>query len=408
MLLFHILKAHRSLENGVPILERSRKSAKLNQNKILLVGMADSSHFQRWLSIMQQEFPAREILLYPSDRPRLSKLKLSMLQQGTHQTKVFRILPQEKLNFLFYYVFDNLFGLRWRAYFLARIIIKHHPSVIHFHETQHGAYIYNLIVTSKSIPNNSRNIISTWGSDLTLYSWISQHYSNIRSALSWSDILTAEKEIEFVDAQRLGFNGQFRAPVYISLGRAPSEFKEIVKPSLRRIILVKGYQDNPGRALNALYVISQLKKELRDFEVIVYSASEAVQIQVEILRNRELINIRSLSRISHSEMQEFFEKARISISLAISDGLPGALLEAMQAGAFPIQSENSGVKEFLTHGESGFIVDPWDLLSLSQLLTRALHDNELVDSACEINRKALLNKYSLDAGIIKLRELYSD
>ena len=406
MLIPHIQKAQRQLDSGAPLSGRSRNTAELNHNKIVLVGMADSSHFQKWLKVTQKEFPNREVLIFPSDRPRLTKEKLGILKPSGKSTRVFRLFPHGKINFFLYYVLDNLLGLRWRAYFLARLVMKHKPRIIHFHETQHGAYIFNLISTYRGVPNNSKNIISTWGSDLTLYSWVDSHESNIRTALSWAEVLTAEKQNEVVDAQRLGFTGEFKAPVFITLGQALDTNVSIIEPSLRKRILIKGYQDNPGRALNALNAISQLGDELRDFEVLVYSASEAVRMQVDVLRNKNSINIKTLKRVSHEEMQSIFRSSRISISLAISDGLPGALVEAMQAGAFPIQSENSSVADFVVHGENGFIVDPWDLEGIKHSIMRALSESDLVDLAVEHNRSVLKEKYSLAEGTLKLKELY--
>ena len=37
-----------------------------------------------------------------------------------------------------------------------------------------------------------------------------------------------------------------------------------------------------------------IKNQLKDFEIIVYSAPESVQIQVDILRNKDKIDIKTL------------------------------------------------------------------------------------------------------------------
>ena len=407
MLVLHIQRTFKKLQIGKSVTARSNNSFRLNQEKILLVGMVDSSHFQGWLNVLQEEFPQKKILIFPSDRPHFTRKKMAGLKGTAKNTRVFQLTQNHKLNFIFYFVLDNLLGLRWRAYFLARLIIRHRPGVIHFHETQHGAYIFNLIVSHNAIPNNSRNVISTWGSDLTLYSWIDEHKVQISSCLKWADILTAERTTELEDAQRLDFAGQFMAPVYITLGLDPEDFTEVSKPSLRTMILVKGYQDNPGRALNALQVISELKEELKDFEVLVYSASESDRVQVDILRNRESINIAVLPRVTRDQMKMYFENSRVSVSLAISDGLPGALVEAMQSGAFPIQSKNSAAGEFLIHGKSGFIVDPWDLESIQKALKQSLQDDVLVDSAIEINLNVLREKFSRSDGVTRLRSIYT-
>jgi hypothetical protein len=101
--------------------------------------------------------------------------------------------------------------------------------------------------------------------------------------LNWADVVTAENVFENRFAEQLGFKGSFVAPVYITLGNSRQNLDNFSKPSSRSIILVKGYQDNPGRALNALNVIASLKHEIKQYQVIVYSAAEAVQVQVDVL-----------------------------------------------------------------------------------------------------------------------------
>jgi glycosyltransferase involved in cell wall biosynthesis len=368
--------------------------------------MMESPHFQKWLRVVQHEFPEKRILVFSSDRPHLSKSRIKQLRSLHSATHIFRLIPAERFNFITYYILDNLLSFQWRAYFLARVIMRHKPAIIHFHETQHAAYIFNLISTYRGIPCKSRNIISTWGSDLTLYSWVENHKPQIISALSWTDLLTAEKKDELADAKRLGYSGEFKAPIYITLGTPWFDETNVALPSLRRIVLIKGYQDNPGRALNVLNVISQLKLELVDFEILVYSASEAVRIQVDFLRNKHFMNIRILEKIAHHDMQELFKSARVSIGMSISDGLPAALVEAMQGGAFPVQSENSCVRDLIVHGQGGFIVDPWDLISIRENLQKALTDDLLVDRAFAINRMTLNEKFSIEVGISRLKSLY--
>jgi glycosyltransferase involved in cell wall biosynthesis len=382
----------------------SNKSSKLNKNTILFVGMADSPHFQKWLSTTQQEFPNKTILVFPSDRPHFNSMNLRYKRKAF--IKVFRLIPHKKLNFALYYLLDIVIGIKWRAYFLARYVIRHKPGIIHFHEMQHGAYIFNFVFNYKKMPISSKIIISTWGSDLTLFSWVDEHINQIKLCLSWVDILTGEREEELVDAKRLGFQGDFIAPVYITIGQNPSEVKDQIQPSLRKLILVKGHQSDTGRALNVLQAISQISDQLYDFEILFYSAPKSVQAQIGALRNKHKLNIGILPKISHDEMLNLFYGARVSISVAVSDGLPGVLVEAMQAGAFPIQSSNSAGKDFIVHGENGFLVEPWDIESIKKYILVAIGDNVLVDNASEMNKQILKDKYSLNEGIKQLRKLY--
>ena len=405
MLLRHLIKYNSKIGSHVKV--KRYKLSEYDKNVIMLVGMADSPHFIKWLRTMYQEFPDRKIIIFPSDRPRFKYNSILSLKKNRRRNLIcFRLVPFKQLNFVLYFVLDNLIGIRWRAYFLARLIILYKPGIIHFHEMQHGAYIFNYISTYKNISSNSRKIISTWGSDLTLYSWDSEHINQIKASLAWADIVTAERKEEYVDAQRLGFEGDFRAPLYITIGQNRAQVIKQVLPSSRSIILVKGHQSDTGRALNALQAICHLGSQLKDFEIIVYSAPNSVKIQVDTLRNKNKINIKTIPKISHENMCDLFYRARVSISLAVSDGLPGVLVEAMQAGALPIQSANSAGKDFIVHGENGFLVEPWDIGLIQECIISSISNNALVDHASKLNAEILQEKYSLNAGVRKLRELY--
>jgi glycosyltransferase involved in cell wall biosynthesis len=155
-----------------------------------------------------------------------------------------------------------------------------------------------------------------------------------------------------------------------------------------------------------LQAISALNDQLANYEIIVYSAPLSVQIQVDLLRNKNKINIRTLLKVENIEMCKLFEQARLSISLAVSDGLPAVLVEAMSAGAFPIQSENSAGQEFLVNDENGLLVNPWDLDSIKESILKAITDDNLVDQAAILNHKVLQSKYSLKEGKLKLKQLY--
>jgi glycosyltransferase involved in cell wall biosynthesis len=371
----------------------------------MFVGMLDSPHFHTWLKHFQHEFANHRIFLFPSDRPRLTRSKICKLK-GTHKnTNFFRILPHGEANRYLFALLDLLFGLNWRAYFLGKKVSKLRPSIIHFHEMQHGAYIFNLLVGYRTIPKNMKKVISTWGSDLTLFAWSEVHQTQLETCLRWTSLLTAEKRNEESEARRLGYSGEFRAPVYIHVGSSPKEDFSQTPPSQRSRIVVKGFQDLPGRALNALEVIARNLDLFSKYEILVFSASEPVKLKIDMMRNRDHINIRTFNA-PHAEMQQIFLTARLAVGLAESDGLPASFVEALAAGCFTIQSKNSAAIEFIKDGVNGFLVDPWDLKQIESAFHRALSDDSLVDLSVEISRKMLDEKYNLEIGISNLRSIY--
>ena len=115
-----------------------------------------------------------------------------------------------------------------------------------------------------------------------------------------------EWEEELSDAKRLGFQGDFRAPIYITIGHNLSKIKEQIQPSSRKLILVKDHQSVTGRALNFLQAISEISDQLCDFEVLFYSAPKSVQAQVKVLRNKHKLSILVLPKTCHVGMLNFF------------------------------------------------------------------------------------------------------
>jgi glycosyltransferase involved in cell wall biosynthesis len=227
----------------------------------------------------------------------------------------------------------------------------------------------------------------------------------VEQTLSWVDLLTSEREEDLEIAMINGFQGKFLAPIYISVGNKKQDIA-FELTSKRNLILIKGYQDNHGRALNALKSIEILSSQmdLSKFKIKVFSASESVRLQVELLSNG--IDIEVLPRLSKVELMSYFEKARVYLGLAISDGLSTSMVEAMSYGAFPIQSQNSSAPEFLTNGVTGGVVDPWNLQEVASLLKTALTNDKLVDQAAISNREIVNYKYSWEIGVSKLAEVY--
>ena len=249
---------------------KKRNPSKIRPKQLFLIGMADSPHFQRWLQTTQMNFPEIKIWIFPSDRPRLTRSKIKLLKGVGARTKVFRLFPQHKINFIIYYVSDILLGIAWRSYLLKYWLQIHRPSVVHFHETQHGAYIYNYIYDYKKVHSRALYLLSTWGSDLTLYSWVGENEHQVRTSLEWADVITAERASEFEDAKRLGFKGKFSAPIYITIGQKEVTPEKLTLPSTRKSIIVKGYQHEAGRALNTLEALQGIPEVIQGYEILVF------------------------------------------------------------------------------------------------------------------------------------------
>ena len=375
---------------------------------IVIVGMVESSHLHKWIKSTIHTEIFNRIVIIPSDYP-VNKLTLKSL--GTENIKkskfiVFRLPIGMRLNNYVFRILDLIFGFKWRALILFVAITIYRPTIVHFQELQHGGYIYNSKIFKPRVKRKYKVICSTWGSDLILYGKLSSHKLTLEKLLSNTDVLTAERVDDEEIARKLNFSRQFLAPIYITVGTKIESRIFSSKPSERKTILIKGYQDNHGRALNALAALTLIQDHLSDYKIRVFSASVPVKLQVEYLKDNNLLDIAIIKRSSNDEIKRYFSQSRVYIGLAISDGLSTSMVEAIEQGTFPIQSENSAAKLFINNGITGYIVDPWDISRLANCIENAIKDDQMVDRAAVENLANLERKYSYEVGLSQIKELY--
>jgi glycosyltransferase involved in cell wall biosynthesis len=111
--------------------------------------------------------------------------------------------------------------------------------------------------------------------------------------------------------------------------------------------------------------------------------------------------------MDNSDLMEYFKRSRTYVGVSISDGLSTSMVEAMIQGTFPIQSVNSAAHHFINNGINGFIVDPWDIVSIVDAIKISLSDDLLVDNAAKINKNIISENYNLQTGLEKMQKLYS-
>lgn len=407
-LIFHLIMLYRGVDlfpttkQLEPSFSVQRSTYGKNiKKKILIVGMSESPHLHTWIEGIEESQIVNQIWLFPSDFP---------VRKHTNKAisiKEFPYMLFGKLTNVTFRGLDALTNRLWRSLFLFYEIKRIKPTHLHFHETQHGAYIYNAIARHPKNKFQGKLILSTWGSDLIVYGRTQSHQSRVKEVMSWVNLLTSERIEDLPIAKSNGFTGKFLAPTYITVGNRNFDF-DSAKTSERTLVLIKGYQDNHGRALNALASIELLASEidLNRFKFRVFSASESVSLKTELLRSEFGIDIEVLPRMPKATLMKYFGEARVYIGLAISDGLSTSMVEAMSHGAFPIQSKNSSAPEFLENSVTGGVVDPWNIPEIAKILKNALLDDELVINAARINLETLRSKYDWEIGLSSLVEIY--
>ncbi len=283
-------------------------------------------------------------------------------------------------------------GTEWREQWWQWAIKRVKPHVVHSLEFQSAGYLC-LKVRERMGARFPPWIATNWGSDIYLYGRLEEHRERVRKILAAADYYSAECQRDVALAKEFGLKGRVLPVVPNGGGIDLEQIAALRQPgpaSVRRVIVIKGYQSVSGRALTALQAIGLCAAHLTGFQIRLYSATEDVRIAAELLAQNNGLDIACLRRHSaHQEVLRLHGSARVSIEIGISDGISTSFLEAMAIGALPIQSCTACAYEWVEDGVSGFMVPPDDPTVIAERIVQAVTDDDLVDKAAEINRRTV-------------------
>ena len=353
--------------------------------KILIVAMADSVHTARW--IRQFDSDEIEFVLFPSTPHRRIHGLIGEHNQVKRISSL-RISRFMTIGALPLGVLDLLFKNFFRSKLLAREIKTFQPDIIHIMETQHSGYLANKAL--KISQTNSKIILSIWGSDLFWFQKFKGHKKKITRLLSLVHLLVTECHRDEELARKFGFIGECLHGVPASGGFDHQDFSEFMPdnpPSKRRTISIKGYSGFVGLGPTAIRGLKSISSYIKNYEIVIYSASpysKLVARRVKLATGLE-IKVYLKHSLTPIQMQELFLRSRVVLGMSKSDGLPATIKEAMFTGAFPVQTGTSCTSEWLKNGISTLLISPTSTLDFEEAMQRAIEDNELVDTAAQIN-----------------------
>lgn len=281
--------------------------------------------------------------------------------------------------------------LRRRAARLTNLIKELRPDIVHSLEIQHAGYMTQM--AKKSMQHEFPLWIATnWGADIHYFGNIPEHAAKIRDVLESCDYYSCETQRDVPLARKFGFKGEI-LPVLPNTGgfdfvridrlRSPGPVSD------RRVILLKGPQGWVYRGLVGLNALALCRDVLQGYTIAIYLAASEVVEAATVLSQKTGIPVEIIPYCSHEEMLGWHGKARLSIGLAMSDGISTSFLEAIVMGSFPVQSNTGGAGDWIVDGETGILVPPEDTETIAKAIRRVLTDDELVNRAALINEKTV-------------------
>jgi glycosyltransferase involved in cell wall biosynthesis len=279
--------------------------------------------------------------------------------------------------------------LRRRVMRLTELVKELRPDIVHSLEIQHAGYLTQIV--KKNMQQNFPPWIATnWGADIHYFGNLPEHAAKIRAVLGACDYYSCETQRDVQLAHDFGFKGRILPVLPNTGGFDFGKTEPLRRPgptSDRRVILLKGPQGWVYRGLVGLRALALCADVLKEYTIAIYLASPEVAEAAMALSRETGIRVEIIPYCSHEEILGWHGIARISIGLAMSDGISTSFLEAIVMGSFPIQSNTGGAGDWIIDGEMGILVPPEDTEAIAKAIRRAMTDDELVNRAAVINEK---------------------
>lgn len=234
-------------------------------------------------------------------------------------------------------------------------------------------------------------IYSSWGSDLFYFQNEPNYLRDIKRVLPRVNYLFTDCKRDYEIAKSYGFNGEFLGVFPGGGGFQLNEMESYKLPlNERKTILIKGFQGRSGRAIPVLKAVLSLKKEMTNYNIVVFGADpETIQF-VNQTSFSEWANFEILGKISHEDVLKLMGKSLIYIGNSNSDGMPNTMLEAICMGAFPIQSNPGGATaEVVQNGINGLLIeDCEDVEKIKETIVHAVNN-------CNFEKAESLNQLEI-------------
>ncbi len=295
---------------------------------------------------------------------------------------------------------------------LRAFINEVQPDIVHAmrvpYEGMLTAAALRLHSSQRSSFHSARFIVSIWGNDFTLHAPSSPLMGwYTRLTMSKVDALHADVERDVRLAREWGLsednatlvvpgNGGIRGDVFYP----PKEFvtnpviinPRGIRPYVRNDVFFKSIPLVLAKRSDARFLCTGMQGET---QVMKWIRELGIEHAVELL-----------PLIPHAEMGEVFRGAQIVVSPAIHDGTPNSLIEAMACGCFPVAGDLESIREWITHGQNGLLMNPNDPQSIADALVLGLEREDLRREAAGLNAKIISAKAEYGVNMERVAEWY--
>lgn len=377
--------------------------------RLLIVAVANSVHTGLYLNLLRDS--GWEVELFDSQHGGVPHPDLPAVRVHTahsHEQNpgdLFTIVPPASGSTV---LFED------RARELSELIDEFQPDLIHSHEIQHSGALVDLARGLRGGRLPVPWLQTSWGSDVSMYGRHPNYVGRIESVLRAADYFGSECHRDVALARSMGFQGDCVGVWPVVGGLDVEHVRKLSRQgptSERRTLAVKGVLGSVARGEVALAALELVGPLMEGYEVCTYQTNEGLEpgFRKVVERNGGTYNCLSMaaaSSVPHDEILAMHGRARVSLALNNSDGMSSSFMEAVTAGSFPVHSEGSCGRETVPAGRGAIFVSATDPEDVAAAVRRGLTDDELVDSAREINERASAEYYDRSRIRARILDMY--
>jgi glycosyltransferase involved in cell wall biosynthesis len=255
-------------------------------------------------------------------------------------------------------------------------------------------------------------LISVWGNDFTLHAISTPSMAvYTRQALQHCDGLHTDCQRDLRLARNLGFPAE--KPGIVLPGGGGVRLDVFYPPESASPVVERGFTVINPRGIRT-YVrndtifkaMPMVRKECPDVRFICTGMAGEPQARKWVADLGLAGYVDLLPQKSHPEMADLFRRSQVSLSITTHDGTPNSLLEAMACGCFPIAGDIESIREWITPGENGLLVDPTDPDKLASAILACASQPELRKHAHERNLQLVRERGEYHQTILATEKFY--
>ncbi len=253
-------------------------------------------------------------------------------------------------------------------------------------------------------------LVSVWGNDFTLHAKstsLMEHYTHW--TMSVTDALHADCYRDIRLAKQWGLdpskpmlvvpgNGGIRTDVF----HPPSE--PVTEPV---IFNPRGFRAYVRNDIFFQTIPLVLKKYPKAKFICASMANEAQAMEwINKFKVRESVEL--LPALPHAQMADVFRRAQIVVSPSIHDGTPNSLLEGMACGCFPVAGNLDSIREWITDGKNGLLIDATNPQKLAEAILEALENKNLREQAAGFNQRTITERAEYTNSMKRVQDFYQN